>query len=180
MVFDKTQPQDTTKLRNLGTVIRPNWEAIEEAAVTFKPQALNLADRTAGAIVPTDPVAPADTVTIYCKQDGAGDPQAFITDPAAAILQLTNLTVGSVANAGTGGGTTYYIDTPWGIRFLWGLINAGTGDRTVILPAGSGTVASYQCTANSAAAAVGATIGGLTLTINTAANVSVRWFVICT
>jgi len=87
MTWNITSPTDTTKLRNLGVEIRPHWEAIETADSTFKPQALNLADRTALGI-DNDPTAIADTIILYSKQDGAGKPQAYAIDPDSGIAQV--------------------------------------------------------------------------------------------
>jgi len=117
MAWDKSKPTDTTKLRNLGTVIRPNWDAIESADATFIPEALNLADRTALGVA-NDPTALADTVILYSKQDGAGKPQAYTIDPDSTITQLT------------GGTTTFavkgHILLPNGFKMNWGTI-ASTG-----------------------------------------------------
>lgn len=90
MAWSKVEPQNTTKLRRLGIVIRPNWEAIEEADATFKPQALNLADRTP-LVAPNDPTAIAASVILYSKQDGAGKPQVYSIDPDSSISQLTGM-----------------------------------------------------------------------------------------
>ena len=76
MAFDKTQPTDTTKIRNLGVVIRPNWVAIEEADSTFRPYALNLQNRTPLG-VSNDPASIADTYILYEKDDGSGNPELF-------------------------------------------------------------------------------------------------------
>jgi len=70
MVFDSSQPKDTTKLRLLGDVIRPNWEAIEEGDETFKPKAINL-------IKGSDPSSIADTFRLYSKDDGSGGTELF-------------------------------------------------------------------------------------------------------
>lgn len=88
MAFDNTQPTDTTKIRNLGVVIRPNWVAIEEAESTFRPYAINLQNRTP---LPddNDPATIADTSIIYCKDDAAANPEAFHKDGSGNIVQLT-------------------------------------------------------------------------------------------
>ena len=90
MAWDKTEPKDTTKLRNLGVVIRPNWEAIESAEATFKPVGLNLDNRTA-LVIANDPTAIADSVILYSKEDGAGDPQGYAIDPDDSISHLTGI-----------------------------------------------------------------------------------------
>lgn len=88
MAFDKTQPTDTTKLRNLGVVIRPNWVAIEEADSTFRPYALNFQNRTPLG-VSNDPATIADTFILYEKDDGAGNPELYGEDGSGNILQLS-------------------------------------------------------------------------------------------
>ena len=117
MAWDKSKPTDTTKLRNLGTVIRPNWDAIESADATFIPEALNLADRTALGVA-NDPTALADTVILYSKQDGAGKPQAYAIDPDSVISKLTG---GSFTAASPG----KYV-APNGFTVIWGTGNADT------------------------------------------------------
>lgn len=88
MAFDKTQPTDTTKIRNLGTVIRPNWVAIEEAGATFRPYALNLQNRTPLAVA-NDPATIADTSIVYVKDDGSGNPELYSKDGSGNIIQMS-------------------------------------------------------------------------------------------
>lgn len=88
MAFDNTQPTNTTKIRNLGVVIRPNWVAIEQADSTFKPWAINFTDRTAAGIA-VNPTALAAAYLMYCKQDAAGNPELFGIDVASNIIQFT-------------------------------------------------------------------------------------------
>lgn len=88
MAWDRTQPTDTTKLRNLGTVIRPNWEAIELAESTFQPQALNFTDRTVAGVA-VNPTAIADTYISYCKTDSAGNSELFGIDDSSNIIQYS-------------------------------------------------------------------------------------------
>lgn len=88
MAFLATEPQDTTKIRNLGTVIRPNWSAIQTGDSTFKPYALNLIERTSVPVA-GDPTAIADTFIIYCKDDPDGNPEFFGIDAGSQVIQLT-------------------------------------------------------------------------------------------
>ena len=125
MAFDPTQPQDTTKLRNLGNVIRPNWVAIETADSTFIPEALNLANRTP-LVAPNDPTAIADTVILYSKEDGSGDPQVYAIDPSSVITQLTG---GSLTAANPG-----KLVLANGLTILWGTLSATTTWTNVNLP----------------------------------------------
>jgi hypothetical protein len=115
MAFDKTQPKNTTKIRLLGEVIRPNWEAIESGDNTFMPKAINLENR-----VSSDPTAIANSVIIYAKEDTTGKPQLFSIDPDSVVTQLSG-----------GGGSTVadlpgkYV-TPSGLTFIWGMSTATT------------------------------------------------------
>jgi hypothetical protein len=96
MVWDRAEPTNTTKIRNLGTVIRPNWGAIEEGSSSFQPDALILTDRTP-LLVGSDP-SPAeeggtsrgDGFTLYSKQDEEGDLGLFGIDPSGIITQFTS------------------------------------------------------------------------------------------
>lgn len=92
MAWDATQPQGSTKIRNLGNVITPNWDAIETADSTFLPQGLNFADRDVIAPpISSDPTAIADVVIAYSKQNGAGKPQGYAIDPDNSISHLTGI-----------------------------------------------------------------------------------------
>lgn len=88
MAWDKSEPQDTTKIRNLGAVIRNNNAAIEDAESSFKPVAMNLNNRTPLA-VSNDPTQIADSYIVYCKDDTAGNPELFGIDDAGNVSQLT-------------------------------------------------------------------------------------------
>ncbi|MFO7881199.1 MAG: hypothetical protein R6U52_01515 [Kosmotogaceae bacterium] len=113
MTWDKTQPTDTTKLRNLGVVIRPNWEAIESADDTFIPHALNFTDRDAAGLA-SDPTAITDAMIAYSKQDADGDPQLYAIDPSSVVTKLTG---GSQSAAAKG-----HLLFPGGIKINWGKI----------------------------------------------------------
>lgn len=180
MAFDKTQPQNTTKLRNLGVVIRPNWDAIETADSTFIPEALNLADRTAAGIA-NDPTAIADSVILYSKQDGSGNPQSFAIDPSSNIYQLTGNSFTETVNAGTAAGTLYKV-----VRFVGdgtriveysGTTAAFSGNATVTFPEALGVIYTATVSANDVNVqkmSVGKGVGGLT--IYTENSVTVNWF----
>lgn len=127
MTFDKTQPTDTTKLRNLGIVIRPNWEAIQSADLSFIPEALNLANRTPLA-ADNDPTANDDTFILYSKDDGAGNQQIYSRSPSPSsnIIQLT-----AGAPTATDDGTSYL---PGGIIIKWGADSATPAGNPVSFP----------------------------------------------
>jgi len=134
--WDKSQPQDTTKLRRLGIVTRPNWEAIESADATFLPQALNLADRNAAG-VPADPTAIPKSVILYSKQDGAGKPQLYSIDPDSNIFAFTGNKVTEGVNGGTAGGTLIKTEINiQGGRYVTysGQTTAAVGSGTITFP----------------------------------------------
>jgi hypothetical protein len=117
MAYDVTQPTDSTKLRNIGTVIRPNWVAIRDADSTFKPVAINFAERNAVAPpISNDPTALAQAYLLYCKQDAAGNPELFGINASSDILQLTK----GAAIVGTNGETCL----PGGVLIKWGTASA--------------------------------------------------------
>jgi hypothetical protein len=125
MAFDKTQPTNTTKLRNLGVVIRPNWDAIETADSTFIPEALNLTDRTAAGLA-NDPTAISDAMIAYSKQDGSGNPQLYAIDPSSNITQLTG---GSSTQASNG-----KLLLPNGLTLIWGSLSITNAWVTYAFP----------------------------------------------
>jgi len=88
MAWDATQPTDSTKIRNLGVVIRPNWVAIEQADTTFRPQAMNFKDRTVAG-VSVNPTALADAFITYCKTDTAGNSELFGIDEDSHVIQYS-------------------------------------------------------------------------------------------
>lgn len=107
MAWDAAEPQDTTKIRNLGVVIRPNWVAIEEADTTFQPKGINFTNRTVSG--PTDdPTADATSVIVYSKEDASSNPQLYAIDPSSNITQITG----------------------YGSIMAWGRFNGGSGAIT--------------------------------------------------
>ena len=125
MAYDPTQPTDSTKIRNLGTVIRPNWQAIEDADSSFKPVGINLDNRTP-LVVPNDPVAISETVIPYCKDDVAGDPQLFVIDQSSNVTQLTG--IGSIKAWATFNGSTGAVADGYNIASV---TRNSTGNYTV-------------------------------------------------
>jgi len=131
MAWDATQPTDTTKIRNLGVVIRPNWVAIETADTTFRPQAVNFKDRTVAGL-PVNPTALADAFITFCKTDTAGNSELFGIDENSNVIQYsyggrmggpaTNLTLVNFMFGSTA--TTY---TRSNIIIAYGRFNSGGG-----------------------------------------------------
>ncbi len=89
MAFDPALPANSTKLRLAPGVIQDNWAAIEEGQSSFKPEAINLNNRTPLGGVPNDPTAIADTYITYCKDDTDGNPELFGINESSQISQLT-------------------------------------------------------------------------------------------
>lgn len=118
MAWDISEPQDTTKIRDLGTVIRPNWVAIDQAESTFTPIAFNFANRTPDPAA-NDPAAIADTYILYCKDDSGGDPELFGIDESSNIIQFTN-GAPTAANPGS-------VFLPGGLIMKWGSATVGSG-----------------------------------------------------
>ena len=127
MTFDASQPANTTKIRNLGTVIRPNWEAIEQGDDSFIPYSLNLYDRSNGPPPASDdPDYLEAAYKLYCKQDDEGNPELFarnILDSGAANNPV-QLSYGSILRAV--GGTSNNGETflPGGISVKFGRSSA--------------------------------------------------------
>ncbi|NGX36868.1 MAG: hypothetical protein K1000chlam2_00013 [Chlamydiae bacterium] len=88
MAFVVGEPADTTLIRDLGVVIRPNWAAIESGDSTFKPHALNLQNRT-DLPASNDPATIAGSTIFYVKTASAAA-ETFMRTGAGTILQLTS------------------------------------------------------------------------------------------
>lgn len=92
MAWNKEKPADTEKIRIGPSVIRDNWEAIEENDTADADSSLNqwvvhLIDRaTIGGA--NTPDAIADIGMVYCRNDGAVN-ELYFEDPVANEIQLT-------------------------------------------------------------------------------------------
>jgi hypothetical protein len=97
MPFNKANPSDTSKIRNLGINIRPNWKAIEEGSQDdanpnkLKYWAVNLFSRDD---IPDAPGADApqvdDGLAVFAKTDTDTDlPEMFIRHEDSSITQMT-------------------------------------------------------------------------------------------
>lgn len=141
MAFDTTQPTDTTKLRLVGNVIRPNWVAIEDGESTFKPKAINLNNRTVSG-PSNDPTAIADTFILYSKEDGGGNPELYGINENSDVIQFS---------LGVPSGTTTGISflpgpTAGAFKIAWGNITITTSPSSTIAPTGFTTVYQYYMT----------------------------------
>ena len=140
MAWDATQPADNTKIRNLGTVIRANNEAIGTGDTTFTPESVNYANRTPLGST-NNPSALSDSYRVYCKEDANSNAELFGIDDAGKISQLTSRR-SSVASTG------YSMIAP-GLMMQWSSesISGATGTATVTFPvAFSSTVFNAQAT----------------------------------
>ncbi len=94
MAWDKSLPSNSEKIRNLGIVIRPNWEAIEEGddvgtSSMLQQRSVQLDNRT-GLAANNDPQTNTGTHYLYSKDDGGGTQEAFMKDSAGNVVQLTD------------------------------------------------------------------------------------------
>ena len=105
MVWNKEKPSDQERIHDIGSVIRPNWKAIEQAsdsdtdAQKLKLWAVNLVDRSQPVV--TGPASPskigdnaaannAEAGQVYCHNDGTFNELFFIGyDVTANEIQLT-------------------------------------------------------------------------------------------
>lgn len=97
MPFNAANPADNEKIRRLGIVIRPNWEAIEEGSQDdanpnkLKYWSLNLFSRDDIPSAPGDDAQDVeDGIAIFSKTDSdTGQPEIFTTHEDATVTQLT-------------------------------------------------------------------------------------------
>jgi|GEM_PF-1798825 len=120
MAYDKTLPNNTTKIRNYPTVLTDNFSAIEEGDLTLKHWQVNFIERNAvpGAPPPAnDPTRADDTMIVFSKQDASSETELFVMDDRnpANIIQFTEdgrlggtTTNLSINNFSFDGGTTTF------------------------------------------------------------------------
>lgn len=123
--WSATDPTDTEKIRLLGQVIRPNWNAIETADSSFLPQAINFKNRTP-SIVPINPAAIADSLIAFSKDDASSVAQLFSINENSEIEQLTGNLSSNTLNKGGGTYYTYKIPGALGIILKFGQCNSNT------------------------------------------------------
>jgi hypothetical protein len=182
MGFDPANPTDTEELRRVGTVIRPNWVAIQQADPTFKPYAVNLDNRTELAIA-DDPTAIADTFIMYSKDASTTTPslteaELFGINENGNIIQFT---MGLPVRASTG--NSFFPGTSAGvIKTAWGNITMTTSPSSTVTP-GFATLYQYYMTVvgnvtnNFAVEAVGST-GFRFIRGSGTSSTIIRWFAI--
>ena len=123
--WDASNPNDNEKISRLGTVIRPNWQAIQIGDSTFQPQAMNFANRTAVTpAIAVDPTAITNAYIVYSKTDGSGNTELFGIGPTSGAVQLTK---GTPINGSSG--STYI---PGGMILKWGQFTVATHHTNVL------------------------------------------------
>jgi len=154
MTWDITTPANNEKIRNLGTVGRAHWEAIQNAdldgPVFLQYRSLQIGDRTALGVA-VDPAVAASTAYIYSKNDvapAAGLQELFIRDAASNIMQVTNdgslgsiatkLQADSVSFDGTRTFNENNMVAAWGYCLANGTFQFGAGVASVTKLAGNG------------------------------------------
>lgn len=81
MAFDSTEPADTSKIRNLGTVLRANFAAQLAGDTTYNPTYVNLATTS-------NPSATADMYRLYSK-DVSSKAELHGRDEDGNVIQFT-------------------------------------------------------------------------------------------
>lgn len=92
MAWDKTLPNNATKIRNYPSVLTQNWEAIEEGDITLQQWQINLIERNAvPGPISSDPSREDDVMILYSKQDASAETESFILDDRnpANVIQIT-------------------------------------------------------------------------------------------
>lgn len=130
MGWDATLPADDQKLRTLGTVVRNNFEAVEEGdeatgGTPITQRAVLLGDRSAIASA-ANPTEVAGTVFLYNNQDTAAE-ELYVRRPidTGSGVQMTN---GAFTNASSG---TSFL--PGGLIIQWGVSGSIGGNSSAVI-----------------------------------------------
>lgn len=92
MAFDKTLPNNTTKIRNYPTVLTANFAGLEEGQDSLQIWKANFIERNAIPSAPAvDPSRIDDTMQIYSKQNADGETDLYVLDDRspANVIELT-------------------------------------------------------------------------------------------
>jgi len=128
MAWDKTQPQTTTKLKLVPSVITPNWDAIEDGTVPH--QRVRLTKRVAP--LPLDPALVADTVQVYSKLDAtSGQTELYSINSAGTVTQLTRGTIPQLVPTASSLGATGRFYYPGGLVMGWTRVTAPVGNNVL-------------------------------------------------
>lgn len=165
MDFDKTLPNNTTKIRNYPSVLTANFSSIEEGDDSLQHWKSNFIERNAiPSAPPVDPTRIDDTMQIFSKQNADGETDLFVIDDRATanIIEITeNGKIGGqstqavVQDISFGTETTDYSSTH--LVGYWATINSAgaivdqSGGLTAIKNAGTGKYTVSFTTAQSSA-----------------------------
>lgn len=96
MAWDKDNPGDNVKIRNIAQEIRANWDAIENGdenvsgvAGLLEQLSVQFSNRSSVASS-ADPTTNAGTHYLYSKEDGIGTQELYTKDFDGNVIQLTN------------------------------------------------------------------------------------------
>lgn len=104
MAWDKTKPANTEKIRNLGSVIRDNWQAIEEndtgvSSTSLNQWVIHLIDRS--TIGGSNTPARIDNIgMLYCRNDGSNN-ELYFQDSQSTANEIQMTENGKIGAAGT-------------------------------------------------------------------------------
>jgi len=132
MAFDKTLPNNTTKIRNYPTVLTANFAGLEEGQDSLQIWKANFIERNAIPSAPAvDPSRIDDTMQIYSKQNADGETDLYVLDdrsPANVIELTENGRIGGQAQDFVLNEAYYGTDTlargVWGVPTVVGSIDA--------------------------------------------------------
>jgi len=102
MAWDKTLPNNTTKIRNYPTVLTANFAAVEEGQDSLQQWKANFIERNAIPSAPAvTPTRIDDTMQVFSKQNADGETDLYVLDDRspANTIELTE-------NGRLGGRTT--------------------------------------------------------------------------
>lgn len=84
MAWDKTLPNNSTKIRNYPTVLTANFAAMEEGQSSLQQWKANFIERNAiPSAPPVDPARIDDTMQLYSKQNADGETDLYVIDDRA-------------------------------------------------------------------------------------------------
>jgi len=132
MAWDKTLPNNTTKIRNYPTVLTANFAAIEEGQDALQMWKANFIERNAIPSAPAvTPTRIDDTMQVFSKQNADGETDLYVLDDRATAntIELTeNGRLGGRAQDIVLNEAYYGTDTlargVWGVPTVVGSINA--------------------------------------------------------
>lgn len=181
MAWDKSLPNNGTKIRNYPSVLTSNFAALEEGESTLQVWKQNYIERDAIPSAPAvDPARIDDVMQVYSKQNADGETDLYVTDDRAVanVIELTeNGKVGGRAQSfvmqdmSFGTNTDLYTEnnliTAWAHVDGTGALQDGVGLTSVRNSTGKYTISFSTAAAN-------ATYGVL-ITLLTTSNLVCRY-----